>query len=110
MNFELNKRISADERYITHPLCRTLIENFFAIMYLFDDPSKTGERYENLINSFKYDYRKMHAEENLPYKESLERPPDNWKDLKPDLNLRDKLSRLSIKTEKNSEKSFRRAN
>lgn len=58
-NFKLDETSSADERYLTHILLRSLLENYFTIVYLFDDPSQTVARYEELKNSFKEDYRKL---------------------------------------------------
>ncbi len=58
-SFTLDETSSVYERYLTHILLRSLLENYFTIIYLFDDPSQTSERYEELKNSFKEDYRKL---------------------------------------------------
>ena len=57
--FKLDEKATNDERYITHVLMRSLLENFFTIVYLFDNPAETQTRYEALKNSFKDDYRKL---------------------------------------------------
>jgi hypothetical protein len=57
--FKLDETATNDERYITHVLSRSLLENYFTIIYLFDDPAQTATRYEALKNSFKDDYRKL---------------------------------------------------
>ena len=57
--FKLDETATIDERYITHVLSRSLLENYFTIIYLFDDPAQTATRYEALKNSFKDDYRKL---------------------------------------------------
>ncbi len=64
--FKLDETSSNNERYITHILSRSLLENYFTIIYLFDDCSKTSERYEELKNSFKKDYRKLMDDLNAP--------------------------------------------
>lgn len=65
-SFKLNDNATVDERYITHPLIRSLLENFFTIIYLFDDNSKIVNRYDNLKNSFKIDYGKLIIDLNKP--------------------------------------------
>jgi len=57
--FSLDETSSVDERYLTHILLRSLLENYFVVIYLFDDPAQTAARYEALKNSFKADYRKL---------------------------------------------------
>lgn len=58
-DFSLDENSNVDERYLTHILSRSLLENYFTILYLFDDPAQTTSRYEELKNSFKDDYRKL---------------------------------------------------
>ena len=55
----LDETSTVDERYFTHTLTRALLEPFFVILYLFDDPSQTTARHEELTNSFKDQYRKL---------------------------------------------------
>ncbi|MEQ4624755.1 DUF5677 domain-containing protein [Providencia manganoxydans] len=57
--FSLDATCSPDERYITHILTRSLLENFFTILYLFDDLTNTADRYDKLKNTFKVDYKKL---------------------------------------------------
>lgn len=64
--FVLDENLSNDERYLTHILLRSLLENYFTIMYLFDDPDETSSRYEELQNSFKEDYRKLMNDLSAP--------------------------------------------
>lgn len=65
-SFVLDATANNDERYLTHVLLRSLLENYFTIIYLFDDPSETSVRYENLKNSFKNDYRKLMNDLSAP--------------------------------------------
>lgn len=60
INFLLNKEITVDERYITHILVRSLLENLIRILYIFDDKTDISARYEACLNGFKEDYRKLH--------------------------------------------------
>ncbi len=66
---------------MTHILSRSLLENYFWIIYLFDDPAKTSDRYEELKNSFKRDYRKLLNEPLLPRKNELEPADSSWASL-----------------------------
>jgi len=43
------------------------MENYFWLLYIFDDPAKKQDRHEELVNSFKRDYCKLqllHTEKN----------------------------------------------
>ncbi len=80
-DFSLDENSSVDERYLTHILSRSLLENYFTIIYLFDDFSKTASRYEELKNSFREDYRKLLNEPQLPRKNELEPADPTWKNL-----------------------------
>ena len=48
-----------DHRYMTHPLIRSLLENFAAIIYIFDDLANTCSRYEIIKNKFRLEYNKL---------------------------------------------------
>ena len=87
-NFSLDKGAGVDERYITHILARSLLENYFWLIYLFDDPAQAEVRYEQLTNSFKRDYLKLMNENQLPHKDQLERADPSWASLQraPDVN------------------------
>jgi len=65
-SFELDASASVDERYITHVLTRSLLENYFTVLYLFDDPAQTSARYEELKSSFKDSYRKLMTDLSAP--------------------------------------------
>lgn len=58
-NIDLSINCCPETRYITHPLARSLLENFFAITYIFDKPNNVSKRYKKLKNSFKEEYRKL---------------------------------------------------
>jgi len=62
----LDATASVDERYLTHILSRSLLEPFFNILYLFDDPAQTVARYDELKNTFKDQYRKLMNDLSAP--------------------------------------------
>lgn len=64
--FALDASSSVNERYLTHILSRSLLEPFFVILYIFDDPSQTVARYEEQKNTFKDQYRKLMNDLNEP--------------------------------------------
>jgi len=64
--FTLDASSSVSERHLTHILTRSLLENYFTIIYIFDDLSQTAARYEKLKNSFKDEYRKLMNDLNSP--------------------------------------------
>ena len=93
-NFALDESSSADERYLTHVLARSLLENYFTIIYLFDNPAETSSRYEALKNSFKEDYRKLLNEPRLPRKNELEPADSTWRNLAGLPNVNDMLTQV----------------
>jgi len=80
-DFRLDESANTDERYFTHILVRSLLENYFWIIYLFDDPAQTSNRYDELKNSFKRDYVKLLNENHLPHKDKLEPADPSWSTL-----------------------------
>jgi len=92
--FALDETSIVDERYLTHILARSLLENYFAIIYLFDNPSESSSRYEALKNSFKNDYRKLLNENHLPHKDQLEPADPTWQNLSGLPNVHDMLTQV----------------
>jgi len=91
-DFRLDESASIDERYFTHILARSLLENYFWIIYLFDDPAKSSDRYNELLNSFKRDYVKLLNENQLPHKDLLEPADPAWSSLPKALDLNSMLA------------------
>lgn len=56
---------SVDERNLSHPLIRSLLENYFTIIWLYDDERQTSARYDMVISKFAADYTKMWNEFTL---------------------------------------------
>ncbi|MBS3021744.1 hypothetical protein DJFAAGMI_04520 [Comamonas sp. PE63] len=93
-DFKLDESSTVDERYLTHVLSRSLLENCFTIIYLFDNPAETSNRYEALKNSFKEDYRKLLNEPLLPRKSELEPADPAWRNLAGLPNVNDMLAQV----------------
>jgi len=84
-----------DERILSHILFRSLIENFFKLMYVYDDSSLISARFDELLNSFKKDYAKLFNEPALPYKSQLEPPlSTNWSSLPSALDMKSMLAQV----------------
>ena len=92
--FALDETSSVDERYLTHVLSRSLLENYFWVIYLFDDPAETSNRYEELKNSFKRDYAKLLNEPQLPRKNELEPANAAWANLPRALDVNSMLAQV----------------
>lgn len=93
-NFDLEDSTSIDQRYFTHILSRSLIENYFWILYLFDDPLQKESRYDSLISSFKKEYLKLTNEPMLPYKDKLEPADSAWSSIPRGLDVNSMLAQL----------------
>lgn len=65
--FPLNNS-SIEERQITHILARSLLENYFWLIYIFDDRSKRDSRYTEKLNVFKREYSKLMNDPLVPKK------------------------------------------
>lgn len=96
-DFKLDENSSIDERYITHILTRSLLENFFWILYILDDENKINSRYESLVNSFKIEYRKLLNEEKIKSMTeygSLLPADTSWSHLKKPLDVNSMLTQI----------------
>lgn len=68
---------NVDQRFITHILARSVIESFFWLTYIFDDPAQRQARYNEFVNSFKLEYLKLHNEQ-LSINSVLTAPDPAW--------------------------------
>lgn len=102
INITLDKTSNADERYFTHILSRSLLEPFFIILYIFDDPLQMASRYEQQKNSFKDEYRKLMNDLRAPEWQNfmqgdgskLEAEDPSWNKLQRLPNIKDLLGAL----------------
>jgi hypothetical protein len=85
-----NTTTSVDERIITHILLRSILENFFWLLYIFDgaNAASWSSRFDEYMNGFKREYSKLYADPDLPRKSEIEQSNPSWSSLqKPrDLN------------------------
>ena len=93
-SFKADKSATVDERYITHVLARSLMENYFWLLYMFDDSSQKEIRYQELVNSFKRDYNKLLNEPLLPHKDKLEPSDSAWASLPRAMDVNSMLAQL----------------
>ena len=84
---------SDDERYISHILARSLIENFFWMVYIFDIPASRQSRYENLVTSFKREYGRFY-DEQLHINSYLVAPGQGWSQLQSSLDVRSMIAQV----------------
>ncbi|WP_432413787.1 hypothetical protein [Pantoea allii] len=92
--FDLDNLSKPEERYITHILSRSLLENYFWILYIFDDENKKTERYEYFLNSFKKEYYKLMNESAINCQVGLEPADPAWSSIPRGLNLNSMLAQL----------------
>lgn len=93
--FKLDDTATPEERYITHPLTRSLLENLFWILYIFDDHTKTSVRYDELINSFRREYSKMLNDVSMPTSFSLPPADASWSGLRKGLDINSMLAQIT---------------
>ncbi|MCU8010432.1 MULTISPECIES: hypothetical protein [Shewanella] len=93
-SFSCDKNAGVDERYITHILSRTILENYFWIIYLFDAPAQTASRYASLVDAFKLDYHKLLNEPLLPHKDKLEPSDPSWSSLNRAMDVNSMLAQV----------------
>ncbi|MEZ5814054.1 MAG: hypothetical protein R3E13_04935 [Alphaproteobacteria bacterium] len=76
---------SIDQRNITHPLLRSLLEGWIWIAYIHweNDENSKQSRFEELMNGFKTEYHKLFNDPTLPRKNELPAIPTNadWRPL-----------------------------
>ena len=86
---------SIDQRNITHPLLRSLLEGWIWITYIHweNDENSKQSRFEELMNGFKIEYQKLFNDQNLPRKNELPAIPTNedWSQLARPRNANDML-------------------
>ena len=89
-----NVAININERMMTHILVRPLIENYFKLLYIYDDPAKSHARFDECVNDFKSQYAKLWNEPALPHKNLIDPPDPSWGGLKRPLDLKSMLTTL----------------
>jgi hypothetical protein len=93
-SFECDKTATVDERYITHILSRSILENYFWLIYLYDNSAKKQDRYNKMLDSFKRDYYKLMNEPCLPHKDKLEPSKACWCSLNRAMDVKSMLAQV----------------
>jgi hypothetical protein len=89
-----NVKTSIDERIITHILIRSLLENYFRLLYIYDNPELSQARFDECVNGFKIEYAKMYNDPSLPNKNQIEPADPSWPSLKSPMGLQSMLTAL----------------
>lgn len=71
------------ERLFSHILLRSIFDNFFWLLYIFDGPDEAVwlEHFNEYMNGFKRQYYNLYNEVALPRKDDLAAPDPNWQKL-----------------------------
>ena len=81
-----------NQRNITHPLLRTLLEGWIWVSYIFWKEEDNGRknRFDEFLNGFKINFHKLIDDPHLPCKDKLPiiQNNENWKKLKAPKNVR----------------------
>lgn len=93
-NFALDESANFDERCMTHVLVRSLLENYFRILYIFDKPNDIQTRYDSIVENFKREYGKLLNEPLLPRKNEFEPAGAGWSQLPRGLDMNSMLAQL----------------
>lgn len=75
---DLLKNASAGERQISHILGRSLLEGYFWLIYIFDDPAQRKARFDEKLHAFKREYGKFWNEKLVPGKSQMEPADTGW--------------------------------
>ena len=75
---DLLKNASAGERQISHILGRSLLEGYFWLIYIFDDPAQRKARFDEKLHAFKREYGKFWNEKLVPGKDQMEPADASW--------------------------------
>jgi hypothetical protein len=82
-----NIATNIDERIMSHIWVRSLIENYFKLLYIYDDPAKSQARFDECVRGFQIEYSKLYNDPWLPNKSQLEPADPSWKALKKPMDL-----------------------
>lgn len=87
---------NVDQRIISHILIRSVIENFFKILYIKHDPSQSQARFELCVNGFKQQYLKLYNDPGLDpaTKGQLQAPDPIWRSLSQPMDLNSMITNV----------------
>ncbi|RXK88304.1 hypothetical protein EST62_03555 [Chlorobaculum sp. 24CR] len=101
-----NVATSIDERILSHIMLRSVIENYIKIRYIFHDSSKTANRFDEILNSFRDEYSKLFNDIHSAYRSEIETPIIGWKTRPKAPNLKDMLSIIKDDLGESLDKSY----
>jgi hypothetical protein len=84
-----------DQRILSHILLRSAIENFFKVIYVFDDPAQTTTRFDMILNGFRSDYSKLFNDINPTYQAQIETSGAGWNAFPKPPDLKSMLAQVS---------------
>src|ERR1700722_9540777 len=82
-----NIMTSIDERTMSHIWLRSLIENYFKLLYVHDDPTQIQVRFDECVRGFQIEYSKLYNDPWVPHKNQLEPADPAWKTLRRPMDL-----------------------
>ena len=91
---DLLKNSSAGERQISHILGRSLLEGYFWLIYVFDDPGQRKARFDEKLQAFKREYGKFWNEKLVPGKTEMEPADASWAGLSKPKDVNSMLAQL----------------
>ena len=91
-----NVSYNIDERRMAHILIRSLLENFFWIIYIFEGKTKPSwnTRFDKYLDGFKLEYAKLYKDPDLPLKANIEPALQSWETLKKPMDIRSVLAQV----------------
>ena len=89
-----NVATSIDERILSHIMLRSAIENFFKVIYVFDDPSQTTTRFDQILNGFRSDYSKLFNDLDPTFQAQIESSVAGWNALPRAPDLKSMLAQV----------------
>lgn len=91
---DLLKNGSAGERQIAHILGRSLLEGFFWLVYIFDNPAQRQLRFSEKLSAFKREYGKFWNEKIVPGKSDMEPADPTWAGLPRPMDVNSMLAQV----------------
>ena len=82
------------ERMLSHIWLRSVIENYFWLLYFYDNVSDREIKFDAYLNGFKKEYAKLYNELLPAQKTTVETPDQSWSQLTNPMDLRSVLAQL----------------
>lgn len=91
-----NVEHNVNERMISHILLRSLLENFFWLLYIYDNDNDNdkSDRFNEYLDSFKSEYRKLYNDTHLSIQNQIDQPDPSWVNIKKTKDLNSILTSM----------------